>query len=717
MFKLPFVLEGDRIRRFQHRGNITTMSRSAQSAPVIPRLEHSPRARRYAFWIGLATVILFACSFIQFAFLDSMAKPASERVNNGRRATFFAVHVNPYYTVSEDFHLYAVRSKRIMDRGWTDSLLYRRDEAQANYAAPLQVALMMIAVATDGRPLPYSLFICGVLSLAWGVFYVAATRWLPPTVSPISPIIATVVTMMFESIGVLNSPRSDFGQWPPHRGSRMATIGWSAPLTMAVILAATSLLVRRERPGPRLAFVAIVLCVLAAADPWSLMLALACIAVLIVVLTVMTVFRPRRYGGRRPLLVIGIGLGLSSLIALSIQLLTGGLSGDVLTRAGFGPAWVDSPISVQANNELWRVVRHDLRTLVILAIGSGVYITLRRSRAHGSLKCRLLLNWPTRTRRHFWLLVMTPTAAIALLTVAFARYGMEGYHMHQFFWRREYLELFVYSVFCIEVVKRLIRSAAVDRRRSRVLEIGGAVALLAALFAYHNDRIHKYITRQAAYEFFLTEDEEHLGDWLKRLDMRRDQFALATASHELNYLCAYWTDADLLLPEGFPYHSAASFDEIAARMARLLAVYRSTPQRWASFNLHQHSSDQWNWAKSRLLSARSGYLYYLMHRGLLVEGTVGKSGESSIGSATVRIAHRVEVDRKNVIEMLFEQAPRGFELVDSVAEKLRKRPAVEAQERPDVIIIDEVSRALGTPDLDGYTREFHHGDIEAWVLK
>src|SRR5687768_11961655 len=92
------------------------------ASPALP-LEDLPRGRRWSFWGGLVLVWLFAASFLQFGLLERLAAPAAERVNNGREPTFFAVHVNPYYVFSEDFHLYVVRSKRILDRGWTDSPL------------------------------------------------------------------------------------------------------------------------------------------------------------------------------------------------------------------------------------------------------------------------------------------------------------------------------------------------------------------------------------------------------------------------------------------------------------------------------------------------------------------------------------------------------------------------------------------------------------------
>ena len=149
-------------------------------------------------------------------------RPAGERVNNGRHATFFAVDINPYYVFSEDFHLYVVRAKRILDRGWTDSPLYATDHQKPSYAAPLPAAaLMMVAVATDGRPLPYALFIVGVLAIAWGVLYVAAARWLDKSVSPLSVPIAVLVTVLFESLGNLAHPASEL-----RSGPSIGACGW-----------------------------------------------------------------------------------------------------------------------------------------------------------------------------------------------------------------------------------------------------------------------------------------------------------------------------------------------------------------------------------------------------------------------------------------------------------------------------------------------------------
>jgi hypothetical protein len=228
------------------------------------------------------------------------------------------------------------------------------------------------------------------------------------------------------------------------------------------------------------------------------------------------------------------------------------------------------------------------------------------------------------------------------------------------------------------------------------------------------------VTRTAASEFFLTEDEEHLRDWLRARPAEETR-SLATASHELNYLCAYWTNADLLLPEGFPYHTATSEDEIEDRMADLLRLYRTEPQTWIDFNTHGHSDDQWSWHESRLRSAREGYSYYLMHRAHSIHGhtdphdwaRAGCASEKGTTALVAELRRREDRSRKIAAEVRHGTPIAAIEMVDRVARKIARGD--QKPPRPDVIIVDEVSRALGEPDFRGYRREFSHGTLEAWV--
>ncbi len=682
-----------------------------------PPLENQPGTRRRVFWFGLLVILLFVAGILQFALLDRLAPPAAERVNNGDHATFFAVHINPYYIFSEDFHLYVVRAKRILDRGWTDSPLRHMPNERPNYSAPLQAGLMMLAVQTDGRPLPYSLFICGVLAVAWCTLYVAAARWLSPTFSPLTPLVAVLVTTLFGSIGTMLHSSDDFGQWPAHRGLRMATLAWTNPLVVSVLLAATSLLFQRQRPTGRILFVATVLVILAAADTWAFLLSAACVGMVVGLLGLVAVFgRKTVEGGVRPILAAGVGLSIAAALALAVSHATrGGFEGDVLARAGFGPAWRESKFAVTGTRQFVREVRWRIVLLTAVVLAASTYPGFRIRLAHRCMRMRVRLAWPTPARFYLAALTAIPIVAATLIVAALAQFGMDEYHAFQFVWRYDYMLLFCLVVVVSECLKTMLRTVVDNPRRSTALELALTAAFILSLFVYHNVRIYQFVSRTAAHEFFLTKDEELLRDWLRDWERTHDDYTLATLSHELNYLCAYWTKADLLLPEGFPYHSGLNNKEIEANAAAVLAVYDATSQSWLDFNLHRHVWDQWSWGHSRLLSARHGAMYYLLHRALLVDGQEKGSQLFRDFHTTSELAAHTLEHYENVRTGGYSRFRAGLDSASRIAELLGDVSRRSSEIRPDVIVIDEVSRALGTPRLTGYTRQFQHGSLEAWV--
>jgi hypothetical protein len=693
-----------------------SLHRAAQS------LENSRPARRWAFWFGLITVWVFSVGFLQFGLIDHLAAPASQRVNNGEHGTFFALHTNPYGLFSEDFHLYVVRSKRILDRGWTDSPLTHTPHEKKSYAAPLQAALMMLAVATDGRPIPYSFFIVGVLAVAWTILYLAAAWWLPLRVSPLTVPIAVMVTVLFESIDGIRHSSGEFAQWPVHRGIRMSTLAWSNALELAVTVAAVSLLFRRERPTGRLVFIAVFLSAIAAADTWGFLFSAMCVGLVIASIGATAVVRRHTIGNlRQTLLIMGVLTGIAfSTLAIN-RLTSGAVKGDALTRAGFGEAWRSSPNSANQSDLLTRA-RSSAVFLLGMALLASAYIRFRPSLADRLLEARVVWRWPTPEALHVLCLAGIPVVAWLCVEMTLAAIGFYGYHTYQFTWRLDYIQVFCLVILVSETLKLLMRSRLGGWRRTLPLEITGTVALLAALLVYHNLRIYHFVKHTAAYEFFLTKDEEELGDWLRKrepslTDPKHGNFTLATASHELNYLCAYWTNADLVLPEGFPYHNASSDDEIIDRMAKVLAIYGATPESWLAFNLNRAFWDQWSWVCSRVLAARHNYMYYLMHAEVMIDGLDGRDTKPTAPPRTTLFSAQLNLQRE-----LFAKTGKYYVLTagvreeEKIAERLRDLPPLTPKDRPDVIIVDDVSRGLGTPDLTDYRREFQHGHLEAWVL-
>lgn len=678
--------------------------------------DFSPTAKRLSLFVGLFVVWVFALGYLQFAFLSHWALPANERVNNGDRPTFFAVHINPYCLFSEDFHLYVVRSKRILDRGWTDSPLCHTADEGRSFCAPLQAALMMLVLQTDGAPLPYALLLASILGAAWSVLYVAASRWTLPSISPLAILAAALLTIFFESIQFLFDGSSQYGQWPVHRGLRLATLAWTSPVVLAIVLATISLLFRRERPAGRICFITITVAVLSAADTWAFLFSAANICVVLGIGFVYVAYNRRRLPeGLRPWIIAAAGLTLAVVAGLCINRITGsGVPADVLTRAGFGAAWHETPRSVAGSREYIRGVRKDLRFLIVLALISAIVVRFRHRLARGIVRFQFGWQAPSLPRLYLFTLGAVPILAWIVLVGALSKVGMEIYHSSQFAWRRDYILLFAFLLFVFELSAGFVWPRIADVRRWRIAEIAGTAVLLGSLFVYHNVRIHQFITKVAAREFFLTKDEEELQDWLKQRQASLGNYTLATASHELNYLCAYWTNADLLLPEGFPYHGFRSQADLESQMARVLAVYGSNPERWQEFNLYRHASDQWSWAVSRELSARHGYMYYLLHRALMVK-VAARPEPTAPRETTAFWAETLFTNGENSRDLPPREFQEGVESCDRIAALLRSRPELSVDEQPDVIIVDDVSRFLGTPDLANYTKEFQHGSLEAWV--
>ncbi|MEX2185783.1 MAG: hypothetical protein WD875_03270 [Pirellulales bacterium] len=700
-----------------------TGRQSAKPAAATKPLELEPQARRgRSFWVALFTVLVFAAGFWQFALLDVLAPAAADRVNDGREATFFAVHINPYYVFSEDFHLYVVRAKRILDRGWTDSPLAARDGEKASYAAPVQAALGMIAVQTDGKPVPYTAFMFGVIAAAWCGLFLAARRWMPQSVSTRSILVAVFATVLFESIGGLAHRELEYAQWPVHRGLRLSTMAWTSPLVLVVALASSSLLFDRRRIGATVAAIGVVLLVLAGSDNWAFVVASATTGVVAGALLLTALVRIRRGMAlerwKRTVGLLALALGAA---AATHQLLGGGMTGDVLARGGMGKAWLSIPEPPDAP-AFWGVLRRYVWCLVAMAVAACVTVRLGGSRVAGEAWARITLSRIDTSRLPILAVAAAPLVAVLALVPTLVEFvGMEEYHAYQFIWRAEYCLIFAVVLLASEWIKLALRHFAPSPSIAWRLEIVASALVVIPLLGYHNFRIYNFVSRTAASEFFLTEDEEHLRDWL-RLQPTESIQSLATASHELNYLCAYWTNADLLLPEGFPYHNGATNDEIEDRMADLLRLYRANPDSWIAFNQHGHSDDQWSWHESRLRSAREGYSYYLMHRGMSLAGNTdpfawARNDLESGRGTTARMAEvrrREDRGRKIKAEVQHGTPIAAIEMTDRIAKKLADRDG-RSPPQPDVIIVDEVSRALGMPDFAGYTRAFTHGSLEAWT--
>jgi hypothetical protein len=688
---------------------------TTDNSTLFERLARSDVRRRWL--VPLTVVVLFAAGVLHFARLQWSHLPADQRVNNGAQPTFFAFYILPSFNFSEDFYLYHIRAKRIANRGWSDSLFYSRSEEGTNVAAPVQVGLSRIALATDGRPVPYSLYMFAILATAWIAFYAAARAWLPAGVRTASILVAVLLTVLFESTHylVLNPEYPTFGQWPMFRGLRMSTMSWTNPLLLAVMLCITSLIVDRQRSRPRIVLLAGMLLLLAGADNWAFGLAWFATG-LVLAWIVADVMLRRWRSGAWPAAGRGIACGLA-IVVVSIfllhQLFNGSMDGDMLMRAGFGPKWAES---VRNDATIMKVrdwfVQQGLIPVSIALFGS--WLVLRP--AGGRLPLKLALRPADSSAIQIRCLAILPLAAMFVMYQLLKSRGMEPFLRHQLYWRVNYCWLFVFALAVLEWWRETLTTwgarqathargarfsaprlrAAFGRLRPKSWAAAMAVGI-AALLAYHNYRLHWFVGHVAAKHFFLTADAEKLRPWLEEYERKHGRFELATASLELNYLAAYWTNADLLLPSGFPYHSAADNAEIRARALQLLRLYGATSSTWNEFLAATPGRFQEAWQTSRIKASGRAYLYHLYHR--LISYDPPTSAKWKVKEhQKIRSALKQPQQREG-------QGKNGL---------AKSKPA---SIRPDVIIVDEVSRSLGEPDLSRYDCAFRSGTIEAWVRR
>jgi hypothetical protein len=280
-------------------------------------------------------------------------------------------------------------------------------------------------------------------------------------------------------------------------------------------------------------------------------------------------------------------------------------------------------------------------------------------------------------------LALLPIVSVAVLYTAMSERGMEKFLLNQLYWRADYCLLFAVVLAVAEWLRTSLPIFASYRRYAWTAV--ASIALLA-LFGYHNYRIHWFVNNVAARDFFLTADAQGLKPWLERFDREHDRYELATASLELNYLSAFWTDADLLLPSGFPYHNTATNAEIEARAVGLMRLYNASEELWLEFTMPTGRRFQDVWLESRIDASGEGYMYHMFHRWAYYkpEGASQKNLESirrRMGASLCPTDGRVTIPS------------------------------------PEIILVDPVSRSLGEPDLSNYVLAHQSGSIEAWVRK
>jgi hypothetical protein len=435
------------------------------------------------------------------------------------------------------------------------------------------------------------------------------------------------------------------------------------------------LLFERRRVNERLATIAALLALVAMGDAWSYTTSMATVALSAGAL-VLRAFRDHRahveVSQNDRHCIAGLALMLMGVGVLQ-AMLGRGMRGDVLVRAGLGAPWREAVTGLNIDDTWLGAWLTSVAVVLVVVWGIALWQRNEGVPFRDAIATEEVGLVPV--------LALLPAVAVAGATLALSRVGMEAFQAHHLYFRADFCQLFALVLAVCEAVRmRLGRdeTPATHARWRRVMAV-----VLAALFALHSYRLQNFVAGAWFDEFRLTRDHEALRRWLTGLPEHARGKVLATASPELNYLCAYWSDAELLLPVGFPYHNNAPSSAIVERMADLLRVYQTHPRRWRGFSLNSHPRDVFSWHANRVFSARDGFTYQLFHRAVMLQG--------------------------------YPPRPDRSRYDDAIARSLALRALRPVARVPDFIVLDPVSRALGMPDLAGYRRVFASGTLEVWM--
>lgn len=504
--------------------------------------------------------------------------------NNGDFATTFVIHIRRYYLFGEDFYLYFVRAKRIFEFGWVDNLLEPSKNTGQDFRNPVQV-LVTALPALFGQPIQ-NLAIIYLIYLSLGIYlvYRASMRWIP------APWFAFLVS---------GAALFTFQE----RLLRLSTYALSAPV---FIFGVSGLLevYFTLRKGLPLSFkqkivLGAVLLLLALWDAW----AFAVLFSLTAAIAAQAAYRYFIVSEKLPALKQGMkSLGL--LLAVSVfiyKILSFHIHPDVFSRAGFhnvnypGFQWLHLPELF-----LW---------MILLA---GMLYALRKKESG-----------------FFDFFILSIASFVLVLAGMVYVLRSEAFALSHFYYMYRFLWVWLAGISAGYLKPWELLSGRIAAAGNSGFKRGAALGLMLLIgagWSYHYNSIfpdyfYPTCAKQKRFEKLLQFVDAKIPEQRGK--------SLLTLSHEANYLLAYDTKFDLLLPGGFALHSRKTNQEIINRFAAISHFLQLPAEKWNVFLTPDHPKDQHVWGLSRLLSERAGYLYYLFDRYSMRPDEMGPGGEQA----------------------------------------------------------------------------------------
>ena len=487
--------------------------------------------------------------------------PTEHWVNDGAVASTFTWHSNPFDIVSEDFHLYSLRAKRMWELGWDKDIMDGQKFSHIDFRNFLQVLLAspvaLFCSNTDQLAYFYIFYFTCIIGLIWYSFREKG-RW------PIYSFLGTIVILFSFS----------------DRIYRMGTTMFSGPLLLLLVSIQMNLMIDKKSQNRQLKIwgSSLVLIFLLFLDIWA-----ACYGLFLAGISILINFDSKEYK-KSTNSIIAILLPLLIFVLVTRNL----MSKDALLRIGNNFNENDYGKIV---NEFFNF--HLNKKLLAINI---LMVIFSRSKKH------ILF---------FLISLFTPITLALLWTLIFNIEITQIFHFYHF--QNSILALIaIHSMIHFEFEKKIIYES--------VKWVGIMTPILLGIFIYkpffyklgQQSIENKSVGTQGFASWANSNAIEKLINQTKTKTKQQDN--IATISYEVAYALAFNSSAKILLPSGFPLHSQKSNLGLATAymsIGKKLGIPKDSLIHYPNF---EHPKEQTNWDQGRVKSERDGFAYNLFHR-------------------------------------------------------------------------------------------------------
>jgi len=514
----------------------------------------------------LAVLLIWPLTQVQ-EFRDEFA-PTGHWVNDGAIASTFTWHSNPFDIVSEDFHLYILRAKRMWELGWDRDIMDGQKFSHVDVRNVVQIILNTPAALfcsnTTQLSYLYIFYFTCIIALIWYSFKEKGS-W------PIYSFLGTIIILFSFS----------------DRIYRMGTTLFSGPLLLFLLSLQMSLLVEKKSNGlisksqnrsSKIWGSSLILLILLFLDVWA-----ACYGLFLIGVSVLIQFDYSDF--KKTLkLILAIVFPLLVFTLFSKNL----FSKDALLRAGNG---FNENNYYKIINEFFNF--HLNKKLLVI---------------------HLIMVFYSRSKKHILLFSISFFIPIILALVWTFIFNIEITQIFHFYhFQNSVLAwIAIHSMLNFEFEKKSLFNS--------VKWAGILIPVLLGVLVY---KPFFYKIRQQSIEN--KSDETHgFASWanskvIEKLIVQtkvktNQKDHIATISYEVAYALAFNSSAKILLPSGFPLHSQKSNLELAEAYISIGTALGIPKDSLIHFPNFQHPLEQTNWDQGRVKSERAGFAYNLFHR-------------------------------------------------------------------------------------------------------